>query len=122
MRKRRERDRARHAAQTASERQATSQQRSTHERERMAAETTEEGETRLQQMSTNQHERLAVETPEERELRLECYSTRYMEQQYCEGGTPTVSTVFHPSQDVKILCKHGHIGYTDMLHLFRKIF
>ena len=49
MRKRRERDRARRAAQTASERQATSQQKSTRERERMAAETTER-ETRLQRM------------------------------------------------------------------------
>ena len=38
LRKRRERD----CAQTASERQATSQQRSTRERERMAAETPEE--------------------------------------------------------------------------------
>ena len=66
MRKRRERDRARHAAQTASERQATSQQRSTLERERMAAEIPEERE-RLQWMSTNQHERLAVKTPEEKE-------------------------------------------------------
>ena len=42
MRKRRERDRARRAARTAGERQATSQQRSTRERERMAAETPEE--------------------------------------------------------------------------------
>ena len=50
MRKRRERDRARRAAQTAGERQATSQQKSTRERERMAAETTEERETRLQRM------------------------------------------------------------------------
>ena len=68
MRKRRERDRARHAAQTASERQATShvQQRSTLERKRIAAETPEERE-RLQRMSTNQHERLAVETPKEKE-------------------------------------------------------
>ena len=49
MRKQRERDRARRAAQTAGERQATSQQRSTHERERMAAETPEEREQRLQQ-------------------------------------------------------------------------
>ena len=42
LRKRRERDRARRAAQTAIERQATSQQGSTHEWERMAAETPEE--------------------------------------------------------------------------------
>ena len=41
LRKRRERDHARCAAQTASERQATSQQRSTHERERLAVETPE---------------------------------------------------------------------------------
>ena len=39
LRKRKEKDRARHAAQSASERQATSQQRSPRERERMAAET-----------------------------------------------------------------------------------
>ena len=39
LRKRRERDCARRAAQTASERQATSQQGSPRERERMAAET-----------------------------------------------------------------------------------
>ena len=63
MRKWRERDRARHTAQTAGERQATSQQRSTLECERMAAETPEEREGRLQRMSTNQHERLAAETP-----------------------------------------------------------
>ena len=50
MRKRRERDRARHAAQTAGERQAISQQKSIRERERMEAETTEERETRLQRM------------------------------------------------------------------------
>ena len=58
MRKRRERDRARRTAQTASERQATSQQRSTRECERMAAETPKEKERRLQQMRTNQHEEL----------------------------------------------------------------
>ena len=39
MRKQRERDRARCIAQTASERHAASQQKSTRERERMAAET-----------------------------------------------------------------------------------
>ena len=72
MRKWRERDHARHAAQTASERQATSQQRSTCECERMAAETPEEKERRLQRMRTNHHEeRLAVETPEKRETRLQ---------------------------------------------------
>ena len=43
-------DRARHAAQTASKRQATSQWKSTHERERTAAETPEERKTRLQHM------------------------------------------------------------------------
>ena len=87
MRKRREKDRARRAAQTAGERQATSQQRSTCERERMAAETPEERENedysrkvpvnvkewqlktseeregRLQRMSTNQHEKLAGKNP-----------------------------------------------------------
>ena len=72
MSKWRERDRARHDAQTAGERQATSQQRSTRERERMAAETPEERERRLQWMSTNQHERLTVETPEEREHSILC--------------------------------------------------
>ena len=60
-RKRRERGRAKHAAQTASERQAT-----LRERERMPAETPEERETRLQRTSTNQRERSSVETPEER--------------------------------------------------------
>ena len=39
----------------------------------------------------------------------------------CTYTTPTVSTVFHPSQDAKIPCKHGYIGYTDMAHMFRKI-
>ena len=67
LRKLRERDRARRAAQTASERQATSQQRSTRERETMAAETPDEKE-RLQRMSTTQHERLAVETPEGKKI------------------------------------------------------
>ena len=71
LRKRRERDHARHAAQTASERQATSQRQSTRECERTAAETPEERETRLQRMSTNQCERLAGEAPEERETRLQ---------------------------------------------------
>ena len=47
---------------TAGERQATSQQRSTHECERTAAETPEEREGRLQRMSTNQHESLAAKT------------------------------------------------------------
>ena len=42
LRNRRERDRARHTAQTASKRQAASQQISTREHERMAAETPEE--------------------------------------------------------------------------------
>ena len=50
MRKQRERDCARRAAQTASERQATSQWKSTRERERTAAETPEKGKTRLQQV------------------------------------------------------------------------
>ena len=50
LRKRKERDRARRAAQTASEEQATSKWKSTRERERTAAETPEERETRLQQM------------------------------------------------------------------------
>jgi len=40
---------AKRAAQTTIERQATSQQRSTHERKRVAAETPEERERRLQQ-------------------------------------------------------------------------
>ena len=71
MRKRKERDRARRAAQTASERRATSQKKSTRERSRTAAETSEERETRLQRMSTNQRERLAGEAPEEREMRLQ---------------------------------------------------
>ena len=79
MRKRRERDLARRAAQTAGERQATSQQRSTRERERMAGKTPEEREGRLQRMSTNQHERLAGETPEEREGRLQRMSTNQHE-------------------------------------------
>ena len=52
MRKWRERDRARRAAQTASERQATSQQRSTREHERMAAETPEERERLLLSLSS----------------------------------------------------------------------
>ena len=93
MRKWRKKDHARHTAQTARKRQATSQQRSTREHERMTAETRGEGkriyrrkvpmnakewqlkplrrERRLQRMSTNQHKRLAVETPEERERRLQ---------------------------------------------------
>ena len=45
--------------------------------------------------------------------------------QYKVKGTTvcaaTVSTVFHSSQDAKISCKHGYIGYINMLHLFRKI-
>ena len=60
-----------HAAQTASERQATLQQKSTHECERMAAEIPEERETRLQWMK----DRLAAETPDERETRLQQMST-----------------------------------------------
>ena len=52
QRKQRERVCARCAAQTASERQVTLQQKGTHECERMAAETPEERETILQQMST----------------------------------------------------------------------
>ena len=43
----RERDCARHAAQTAREKQATLQQKSTHECKRMASETPGERETRL---------------------------------------------------------------------------
>ena len=53
MRKWRERERARGTAQTVSERQVTSQQRSTHECKRMAAETSEEKERKLQRISTN---------------------------------------------------------------------
>ena len=86
-------------------------------RDRLAAETTEEKETRLQQMSTYQRERLAVETTKERELRLECYRTRYMEQQSVQ---PQLSLFQHRSIQAnmpKISCKHGNIGYTDMLHL-----
>ena len=51
LRMQRERNRARHAAQTASERQANSKQRSTCEWERMAAETPEERERKLQKTS-----------------------------------------------------------------------
>ena len=104
-------------AETPEERETRLQQM----RDRLAAETTEEREIRLQWMSTNQHERLAVETPEERELRLECLQYEVHGTTVCATATPTVSTVFHPSQDAKISCKHGHIGYTDMFHLFRKI-
>ena len=110
MRKRRERDRARCAAQTAGERQATSQQKSTRERERMAAETTEERETRLQRMSTNQRERLAVETPEERELRLECYSTWYMEQQ---SARPELPLFQQCSIQAKIRKFHANMATLD---------
>ena len=53
LRKRRERDCARCTAQTANERQVTSQQGSTHECERMAAKTTEEKDQRLQRMNTS---------------------------------------------------------------------
>ena len=60
MRNWRERDRARHGAQTDSERQATLQWKGACEHERIAAETPEERETRLQRMSTKQRERLAV--------------------------------------------------------------
>ena len=79
LRKWRERDRARCAAQTASERQATSQQISTHECETMPAKNPKEGDRRLQWMSTNQHERLAVETPKKRERRLQRMSTNQHE-------------------------------------------
>ena len=56
LRKWRERDCARRAAQTASERQATSQPRSTRECERMTAETPEERERRLQEKSTREQQ------------------------------------------------------------------
>ena len=71
--------------------------------------------------STNQHERLTVETPEGEkdysrwaptsmkgwqlkplkrvEIRVLQYTVHGTT--VCEGATPTVSTVFHPSQDVK---------------------
>ena len=52
-----------------------------------------------------------------RELRLECYSTRYMEQQSVKAQLP----LFQQCSIQAKMWKHGHIGYTDMLHLFRKI-
>ena len=69
MRKWKERDCARRAAQTVNERQATYLKKSKREHERTAAEIPEERETR-QQMSNNQRKRLAVEVPKERETRL----------------------------------------------------
>ena len=66
LRKRKERSHARRAAQTASDRQATLQWKSTCERERMASETPAEREVRLQWMRY----RVAAETPEETEVRL----------------------------------------------------
>ena len=65
MRKQSERGRARRTAQTASEKQATSQRKSTRERERMAAE--KDREARLHQMKG----RLAAKTCEQREARLQ---------------------------------------------------
>ena len=53
---RRERDCARHAAQTPSERQATSQQRSTCEHERMAAKIPEERERNSREIPVNAKE------------------------------------------------------------------
>ena len=91
---RRERDRARHAAQTAKERVARLRQirdnrrqslateseeeravRLQETRDRLASETGEERAARLQQMSANQRHRLAPETEEERAARLQQMST-----------------------------------------------
>ena len=91
MAKRRVRDRARRAAQTAEQRQACLQRRrdrlnveSTEEREarlqqmrdRLAAESAGEREARLQRMRSNQSERLAAESIEEREDRRQRVNER----------------------------------------------
>ena len=93
------------------------QQMSTNQHERLAGETPEEREKKLQQMK----DRRAAETPEERELRLEGYSTRYMEQQSVQPQLPLFQQHFIQAKMQKNSCKHGYIGYIDMLHMFRKI-
>ena len=107
------------AAETPEERETRLQRMSSNQYERLAVETPEERETRLQQM----RDRQAAETPEERELRLKCYSRRYMEQQSVQPQLPLFQ---HRSIQAKMRKFHanvaGYIGYTNVLHLFRKIF
>ena len=72
-------------------------------------------------MSTNQHERFASWNLQGERNGFRALQYKVQGTTVCTATTPTVSTVFHPSQDAKIPCEHGNIGYTDLAHMFRKI-
>ena len=72
--------------------------------------------------STCQHKRLTGEDPEQRGLRLEFYSTRCKEQQPVQPQLPLFQQCSIQAKMQKFhVCEHGYLGYTNMLHLFRKI-
>ena len=70
----------------------------------------------IQQLSTNQHERLAVETPRGERIEIRAlYSTRHREQQSVQPQLLLFQHCSIQAKMQKISCKHGYIGYTDML-------
>ena len=90
LRMQRKWDRARHTAQTANERLASSQQST---RERMAGNPEEKDYRRKVPVNTKEWQRKPLRR----------------------------KTTADENQPAKMQKFHGHIGYTDMLHLFRKI-
>ena len=71
LQRRRERERARRASETAAEKEARLRKRRMRDRARRAAETEEQRQTRLQQKRSRESERLAAESEQHRLARLE---------------------------------------------------
>ena len=93
-RRRNERDRAWRAAETAEQRSEILSKRRERNCAKCAAQTASERQVTSQQRSTRERERMAAKTPEN------------------DNSVPFKA---------KMSCKHGYIGYTNMLYLFRKI-
>ena len=93
-RRRNERDRAWRAAETAEQRSEILSKRRERNCAKCAAQTASERQVTSQQRSTRERERMAAKTPEN------------------DNSVPFKA---------KMSCKHGYIGYANMLYLFRKI-
>ena len=129
--KRRIRERARRAVQTAERREADLQQRrrrlagETDEvrqarlqrmTDRLADETAEEREARLQQTTASNYARLAAETAEEREARLQSDRLRHRQQQVMQAQLPLFQ---QSSVRTKMRKFHAHMAFhnTSLLHV-----
>ena len=103
LRKRRVRDRANRASESKEQREARLQRKRT----RLAAQTGQHRESRLQGLSARQNERLAAETPEQREARLEDMSIRQNERLAAETPEQRAARLQH-NRD-----QHSHLPLLD---------